>query len=545
MVRDRALGAVLGAGAIGLGILLLTRRSSAMSSGSPREFPTGAEGGATRYASWHSHFAPMIGGPADVTRLHSGCSPDADGNIQCDPETMRASAEKQLQASEFWPNSKPLDLATYTLARYMQSEIGGGTAEERVAVGEAAVNQARRRGQDVVGLLLHTQPNHLYGQINVSGKGNINHRWAATSIDPSVLTTLLANLVIEGNSEDISHGADDQDGLEFRRYFPVPMNRILSEAKSGSYWVGPVAGVDHWKTTLFRDYGYKSDSPEGRALIERARAVFGDPVYEDGIVARSMRPMWPAKFQSGPPIEDRPPASVPSADSPFLSADGQRVLIFGDSLSHPGPDVGPSTIDVLETDPSIALSSAPGAVLAARLLHGLDTHGQRARAVRIDARVGRSARSFMTNEDAHGLLMSDAAFQPTKVVVMLGTNDIDRGTSGSALDLTKEALRSIRDAYRAMGAEVVAIGPPSYQSDHYTQGSSAMVAALREVFGSGRVLDARSLTPDAGRTRDGIHFTQAGAAIMGQRLAHALTGPVGNAANIAGWVPASARFWPA
>jgi lysophospholipase L1-like esterase len=529
---------VFGIGAIaGLGILLLTRKKAAAASrGSSREFHPGMDEGAAQYASWHPHFAPLIGTVVDATYLHSGCRPDALGNIQCDPEAMRAGAEKQLQASKFWPAGKPLDLETYTLARYMQGEIGPGTAEERVAVGEAAVNQARLRGQDVVGVLLHTQPNHLYGEINVPGKGNFNHRWASTSADPSILTTLLADLVISGNSEDISHGADNQDGLEFKRFFPVPMDRILSEARSGSYWVGPVAGVDHWKTTLFRNYGFKPDSSEGRALIERARAVFGNPAYEGGIVARSMRPVWPARLPSAPSSEARPPAPpAPSTGQPFLSVDGQRVLVFGDSLSHPGPDAGPSTFDVRDDDPLFASASAPGAVLAARLLRGADTHGQKASAVRIDARVGRSARSFLGKEDSQALLASDAAFHPDKVIVMLGTNDIDAGTSGAALDLTKEALRKIRDAYRGMGAEVVAVGPPSYPNDHYTQGAPAMLAALRDVFGADRVLDARSLTSEAGRTRDGIHFTQAGAALVGPRLAQALTGPVGAATSVSGY----------
>jgi len=295
MRSGRAIGVVLGVGTV-VGIMLLSRRTFAATRARrpfPSEIPRGPSVSPDRYASWHPHFAPLVGSPVDKTFLHSGCSPDANGNIQCAPETMRAGAEKQLQATEFWPHDKPLDLATYTLARNIQSEVGGGTVEERVAIGEVAANQALRRKQDVNGLLLYTQPNRLYGQINVPGKGNINHRFAATSSDPSVLNVLLADLVLTGKSENISHDADDQDGLEFKRYFPVPMNRILSEARQGSYWVGPVPGVDHWKTTLFRRYGHKPDSSEGRALIERAREVFGDPVYDGNVVARSMRPVWP------------------------------------------------------------------------------------------------------------------------------------------------------------------------------------------------------------------------------------------------------------
>lgn len=249
------------------------------------------------YPTWHPKFAPMRGGPADLRILNSGCRVDEVGEIRCDPEAMRASAEKQLQASGFWPVDKPLPLTTYTLARYMHSEVGTGTVEERVAVGEVAVNQAKRRKQDVNGLLLFTQPSKLYGEINVPGRGNITGRFAATSRDPSVLSTLLADLVMSGKSENINLGADDQDGLEFRQFFPVPMNRILAEANSGKYWVGPIPGVDHWMTTQFKTFGFSPTSFEGQQLIERARKVFGSPTYDaNGIVSQSLRPVWPANL---------------------------------------------------------------------------------------------------------------------------------------------------------------------------------------------------------------------------------------------------------
>jgi len=446
----------------------------------------------------------------DTATIHSGCVTDGDGNIACAPETMRAGAEKVLQQSEFWPRGKPLTLAMYTLARYMQSEAGDGSVEERAAVGEVAVNQARRRGQDINGLLLYAQPNHLYGSINVPGKGNINHRWATTSHDPSVLTVLLADLVTSGKSENVSRGADDQDGLEFYAYFPVPMNRVLSEARAGRYWVGPIPGIDHWKVTLFQTLGHAPTSAEGKSLIERARAVFGSPTYEGGRVAQKLRPVWPADL----------PVSAGVGPQPFLGIAGERVLWFGDSLSRPGEDAGPTVTDVDATSAPL-LRSAPGAVAAGRMFGGSD--GQRAAAVRVNARVGRSAQSFFGTEDAAALLRGDAAFRPTRVVVMLGTNDIDQGTDAEMLKQTKAALRRIRDAYRATGAQVVAVGPPSYPNKHYDRGAATMLAALQEVFGAERTLDARPLSAGAERTPDGIHFTQAGAQLVGERLARALT----------------------
>ena len=206
----------------------------------------------------------------------------------------------------------------------------------------------------------------------------------------------------------------------------------------------------------------------------------------------------------------------------FLAVDGERVLIFGDSLSHPGSDTGPTIIDI-NGDPGSAASSAPGAVLGARLLAGTDTGGQRAKAVRLNARVGRSAHSFLFREDGASLIARDKAWKPTKVIVMLGTNDIDRGIGATALGQTKDALGQIRDMYRAMDAEVVAIGPPAYRNAKYTKSAPAMLAAMREVFGADRVLDAQPLTSSATRSSDGVHFTQAGAALAGKQIAQALT----------------------
>jgi len=205
-----------------------------------------------------------------------------------------------------------------------------------------------------------------------------------------------------------------------------------------------------------------------------------------------------------------------------MNVAGERVLIFGDSLSHPGPDAGPTVVDVRPNDRSAAspaLSAAPGAVLAAHLL---DDFG--AQAVRIDARVGRSAHSFLFSEDASSLIASDRAFRPTKIVILLGTNDIDNGVSQVAIARTISELQQIRQAYQnqSPSPEIFVIGPPSYNNAHYTQGAPIMLDALRTVFGTDRTIDARSLTVGAGRAGDGVHFTSAGAAVAGRQFANAL-----------------------
>ena len=198
---------------------------------------------------------------------------------------------------------------------------------------------------------------------------------------------------------------------------------------------------------------------------------------------------------------------------------GERVIIFGDSLSHPGPDTGPAIVDLAPTFFALQ-TSAPGEVLGRALLPHLLLDG--AQAVRINAKVGRSARSFLFNEDSTSLLASDRVFRPTKVVIFLGTNDIDQGLDAASLARTRDAMTRIRDAYRAMGAEVFAIGPPMYQNARYNAGAPAMLDLMRGVFGADHTIDARPLTDPGLRARDGVHFTASSAAGTGSQLFKAL-----------------------
>ncbi len=153
-----------------------------------------------------------------------------------------------------------LALSTYTLARYLHSEVGSGTVEERVAVAEAAVNRARRERTDINGLLLYRQPpghpnRGYYGPIHGVGTGTSTApygRWAATSQNPSIMSLLIANLVTSGASKDFALGADDQDGPEawINQGQTALNNYVKRLATSGKFWVGPLAGVDPWHTFL-------------------------------------------------------------------------------------------------------------------------------------------------------------------------------------------------------------------------------------------------------------------------------------------------------
>jgi len=195
---------------------------------------------------------------------------------------------------------------------------------------------------------------------------------------------------------------------------------------------------------------------------------------------------------------------------------GERILILGDSLSALSPytTTKPTIVDLL---PGTAATS-PGGLLGKLLL------AQGAQAVRVNARIGRSAISFINGENGLAQVASDiAAFRPTKTIVFLGTNDIDRGVSADALARTTIAMRQIRDAFMYAGVDVVALGPPSYRNGKYSAGAPAMLATMQNVFGTDRVLDLQPLVPKAERSTDGVHFTAAGAQALVPVIAARIT----------------------
>jgi lysophospholipase L1-like esterase len=192
---------------------------------------------------------------------------------------------------------------------------------------------------------------------------------------------------------------------------------------------------------------------------------------------------------------------------------GERIIIFGDSLVHHGRDEAAEIWDVDQG--SDRTTSAPGDLLASLLLE------QGAQAVRIDANVGRSAHNFWAGTSRHqfssaaDLIASDQAWGPTKVIVMLGTNDADSGVIDAA------AMKQIRDTYAGMGAEVWAVGPPIFASDALNANVEAVYAMMTGVFGK-RLIDARPLSSTEERAGDGVHFKPTSAQPFAINLANAI-----------------------
>lgn len=227
---------------------------------------------------WHTQFAAL--GGRNRVKIKSGCA-TVSGNVQCAPENMRAAAAAKL--------GQPISLAEYTLARYISSEVGSGSPEDKVAVAEAAMRQSKG---NVNALLLYRQaPGHpnrgWYGPIHgPEGLSSAPYkRWASTSQDPGVDDILIAKFVLSGKSENFSGGADDQIGMRLLLKpdaRSTPQQSILYNARRQKYWVGPLPGVDHWHTFLYaKRSNIAPNSAAGKALIDRALKAVADPRSPD------------------------------------------------------------------------------------------------------------------------------------------------------------------------------------------------------------------------------------------------------------------------
>ncbi|OFZ80094.1 MAG: hypothetical protein A2583_03295 [Bdellovibrionales bacterium RIFOXYD1_FULL_53_11] len=197
---------------------------------------------------------------------------------------MRATAEAKMQDLGLWKGKLPLTV--YTIARYISSEVGSGTPEEKVAVAEAAVHRAKRFDlHDVNDLLLYRQvsghPNRgWYGPVHSADFSAPYGRWASTSQDPGIDDLLIGNLVLTGKTKNFSQGADDQLGMDIilnRQGAAAVANTVTSNAARRQYWVGPLPGVNHWHTFLFKERSdVAPNSSVGQALVQRALNAVAD-----------------------------------------------------------------------------------------------------------------------------------------------------------------------------------------------------------------------------------------------------------------------------
>jgi len=194
-----------------------------------------------------------------------------------------------------------------------------------------------------------------------------------------------------------------------------------------------------------------------------------------------------------------------------MKINGERILIFGDSLTHHGDDNAPEIWDVDRN--SSRISAQPGDLLASLL-------AEKGATVRTNANVSRSAVNFWNKSSkyqhtsAQDLISLDGLFAPTQVVVMLGTNDLGLNLRADTL-----AMQRIRDAYIALGArDIWAIGPPVFANAALNAQSDVVYQTLYNVFGVDHVIDARPLSTTTDRAGDGVHFQPSSARDFAQRL---------------------------
>ena len=221
--------------------------------------------------------------------LTSGYTVDAFGNVPGDPAAMAQAAGRKLAADTTLPadiraRGARLTLAEYTLARNISSEVGTTSIGDAVAVGQCALNRAALGGKSVNDVLLYRQNavgpyavnRGFYGPINGKSAQGLTApygRWASTTKDPTVRAIAIAQDILAGViPAAFAKGGDDQANLTI---YKSPAAKVREHADAHAYWVGPLPGVDHRRTMVFRTISV--DASTAAALTARGLAALAAP----------------------------------------------------------------------------------------------------------------------------------------------------------------------------------------------------------------------------------------------------------------------------
>jgi hypothetical protein len=170
----------------------------------------------------------------------------APGFVPCNPEALRQSAEKKLKG---WGIADSLSIDEYSLARNLASEYSKATAEMKVAVAEAAVNDSRRKGLSITQYVLKNRHGiKLYGRQRQG-------REVGTALDPNVGDVRVAKFVLQGKSGNFARGATlylDPSGMGDRL---VP---VLENWMRQNVWVGHLPNVPLGRLFMLRHVGSKT-----------------------------------------------------------------------------------------------------------------------------------------------------------------------------------------------------------------------------------------------------------------------------------------------
>lgn len=221
--------------------------------------------------------------------LASGYTTNSIGNVPGDPAAMAQAAGRKLAADATLPadvrtRGARLTLDAYTLARNMTTEVGTSSIGDAVAVAQGTVNRAAVSGRSVTDVAINRQalghPNRgFYGPINATITDATGRkitapygRWTATTKDPTVRAIALAQDILDGViPATFNKGGDDQANLTI---YQNPAAKVRGLADAGAYWVGPLPGVNHRRTMVFRTVK-NLDVAHAAVLVQRALTALG------------------------------------------------------------------------------------------------------------------------------------------------------------------------------------------------------------------------------------------------------------------------------
>jgi hypothetical protein len=148
--------------------------------------------------------------------------------------------------------SAKVSMDVYALARMIASEEGSGNAPTLLCLGEAARNEAKRRGTSVFSLLTNSTVPALRGRF-----GEQRTRWASTRLDPNgrhvaAATAALSGTGLARGARDFFDPATQATGEQLGKPLRLSVTQYITDnASNGLAWVGPIEGINPGRLMLF------------------------------------------------------------------------------------------------------------------------------------------------------------------------------------------------------------------------------------------------------------------------------------------------------
>ncbi len=153
-------------------------------------------------------------------------------------------------------DSAGVSVDVYSLACMSASEKGNGTAEEKQALCNTAVNKAAELGESVTTLLTASSNPAVNGFYSSQAHGT--HKWASTIERPRQIDIDAATKAMNG--EDLTYGGTDFFDPRDQRllhasnpteYTQSDTDYIAARNAEGLFWIGAVDGIDATRLMIF------------------------------------------------------------------------------------------------------------------------------------------------------------------------------------------------------------------------------------------------------------------------------------------------------